>query len=327
MDESKNNNSSVLPWLIVAVLAVLVIVGAAYIFLDSAKQEKSNTMDKNTGESVSPVAKEKDPNQFNWSTMSQGPYLDNVSYATGTSLTSWVDSKKILAKHASVPDVINKNGVLHLYFVDVTQDGKPEQIGHMQSNDGGETWGNREIATITGLGDKIAVDPCPYLLPDGRIRLYYLDISTTRTGQKSNNVIYSAVSEDGINFTEEPGVRFSYADIFDPDVINVDGVWRMYVGTGSQKVLSATSADGITFTYEGVALDGGSIPNVIFENNKYYLYTGGIEISTSSDGKTFTKSTNRFDSGKLTADPGVAKIADNKYIMVYKTSDVMPQKQ
>lgn len=327
MDENKQNNS-MLPWVVVAILVIIIIIGGIYLLLGATKQGQSNAEVKtSTEQPANSTTKGKDPNQNNWSTMSQGPYLDNVSYATGTSLTSWVDSKKIIAKHASVPDVINKNGILHLYFVDVTQDGKPEQIGHMQSNDGGETWGNREIATITGLGDKIAVDPCPYLLPDGRIRLYYFDISTTRTGQKSNNVIYSAISDDGINFTEEDGVRFSYADIYDPDVINVNGTWRMYVGTGSQKVLSATSTDGLTFTYEGVALEGGSIPNVVFENNKYYLYTGGIEISTSSDGKTFTKSTNRFDSGKLTADPGVAKIADNKYIMVYKTSDIMPQKQ
>ncbi|MBI2426460.1 MAG: hypothetical protein HYV34_01310 [Candidatus Kerfeldbacteria bacterium] len=264
-------------------------------------------------------AKQKKNDEFQWSTMREGPYRDTVSYATGTSLTTWEDSKIILAEHASVPDVIMKDGILYVYFVDVSTDGIAEQIGLITSSDNGKTWSEKTNISITGLGSKAAVDPSPYLLDDGRIRLYYFDISTTRTQGLQNNTIYSAISSDGMNFTEEPGKRFTYPAIFDPSVIMVGSTWRMYVGTDDQKVLSATSTDGLTFTYEGVALTQASIPDVVYENSTYYLFTGGIETATSKDGKTFTKTGDRFDSGALTADPGVVKLSDGSYFMVFKT--------
>lgn len=320
---SNKNKSYLWFW----ILAVLVLVASGvFWFLGSHKNDKTagsltSGIDEKNEIAGTKKGKPADPNQYNWSTMSQGPYHDRVSYATGTSLTKWTDAGKILAEHASVPDAIVNDKIIHLYFVDVTEDGKPEQIGHLSSSDNGVTWGAKTIVTIEGLGNKAAVDPAPFLLDDGRIRLYYFDISTTKTGGTKNNTIYSAISTDGINFVEEAGTRFTYADIYDPDVIKVDGIWRMYVGTASQKVLSATSTDGLSFTYEGVAFSGGSIPNVVYENGTYYLFTGGIEISTSKDGKTFTKTADRFDSGKLTADPGVAKLGENSYFMTYKTDD------
>lgn len=314
------NKSKVYIW-IIAVLLIIIVVGAA-LFIVSSNKKKGN---ENTSAKDNSTSKQQNKSNNVWSQMEKGPYHDRVSFATGTSLTSWTKSGKIIAEHASVPDVIYKNGTLYIYFVDVSEDGKNEQIGLLKSSDNGNTWSNKQIINIKGVGDKIPVDPAPFLLADGRIRLYYFDIGTTRTGNSintSDNKIYSALSDDGINFVEEQGVRFAKADIYDPDVIMDGKIWRMYVGTGSsQQVLSATSSDGLSFTYEGIALDKATIPNVILENNTYYLFTGGIEISTSMDGKTFTKTTNRFDSGGLTADPGVVKLGPNNYFMVFKTDD------
>lgn len=324
---SRRGNNTWL-WIVVVILLAIIIGGGAYLLLNKNDAVKSDNGKASTTNNASGLKDNANvQNQNNWSTMDQGPYKDKVSYATGTSLTSWTDSKKILAEHASVPDVVVKDGVVHVYFVDVSEDGKPEQVGHIQSNDGGSTWSAKTIAPIQGLGTKIAVDPTAFLLPDGRIRLYYFDIATTRAGGLQNNTIYSAISTDGLNFTEEAGIRFKYPAIFDPCVIKIGDTWRMYVGTDDQKVLSATSTDGLTFTYEGVALTGGAIPKVVYENGTYYLFTGGIEISTSTDGKTFTKTSNRFDSGALTADPGVVKISDGRYLMVYKTSNAVPGAQ
>lgn len=313
--------SNILLWVIVFLL--IIIIGGATWFLMGKSKSENSTVDKsnNAFDDESTTKKGTDQNRYNWSTMDKGPYHDRVSFATGKSLTSWTSSKKIIAEHASVPEIIIKEGVIYVYFVDVTEDGVKEQIGMVKSSDNGITWSDRQIIKIDGLGDKAAVDPDPFLLEDGSIRLYYFDISKTMTSGLENNSIYSAISTDGINFTEEKGVRFKHRAIFDPDVIRVGNNWRMYVGTDDQKVLSATSSDGLTFEYEGVALTDGSIPNVIYEDNTYYLFTGGIEISTSKDGKTFTKTSNRFDSGGLTADAGVAKISDGNYILVFKTDD------
>ena len=321
---SPSNSKSTLLWVVIIVLVLVVIAAAVYIFglkkSDSSKDLAMQTEDSITGDDASSSSKKPaKEEEFLWSKMDKGPYHDSISYATGVSLTSWKDSDKVLAEHASVPDVLLKEGVLYIYFVDVSEDGKPEQIGLLKSSDNGTTWGQKQIINISGLGSKIAVDPAPYLMEDGRIRLYYFDISTTKTEGLQNNAIYSAISDDGVNFTQETGTRFKYPAIFDPCVIKIGDVWRMYVGTDDQKVLSATSSDGLIFDYEGVALTGGAIPNVVYENGTYYLFTGGIDISTSKDGKTFTKTSSRFDSGALTADPGVVKLGDKNYFMTYKT--------
>jgi hypothetical protein len=292
--------------------------------MTTASQPVVNASAVMSSESEEVAASILDPKQ-QWSTSPQGPYHDKISYATSTDLLKWTDSGKILMEHASVPDVLLKDGMLYMYFVDVTTDGKSEQIGLMKSSDSGKTWSQREFVVIKGknVAKIIPVDPDPVLLADGRIRLYYYDISGHPTVEsKTKNKIYSAVSSDGINFTQEDGVRFEEVSIFDPDVIKVGDTWRLYVGSpAGQTVISAISTDGLNFTKEGVAYEGSAVPNAIYESGKYYLYTAGIQIATSTDGKMYTKNTNSFKSKSgTTADPGVVKLSDKNYLMVYKTS-------
>lgn len=338
-NQPKQKPKSAWLWLLVGVV-IVIIVGVVILLRGN---EDNSTSDKNGGienatsgdeKTVKSTSTDKSDEPIysstenQWSKMDQGPYKDKVSFATSGNLLNWTDSGQVLAEHASVPDVVYKDGVLYAYFVDVSTNGYPEKIGMVKSTDSGKTWTSREFVTIQGIGQKAPADPSPILLSDGRIRLFYFDILEGRNakGRKTTNKIYSAISTDGVNFTEEDGVRFEYDGIFDPDIIKVsDNLWRMYVGNmDGSKVYSATSTDGMTFTYEGIAYSGGAIPNVIFENGKYYLFTGGIDISTSVDGKIFARTTNRFDSGKLTADPGVIKLPDGTYLMVYKTSDKKP---
>jgi len=253
--------------------------------------------------------------EYDWSTMNEGPYNDKVSFATSSDLFNWTDSETVLATHASVPGAIYKDGVIYVYFVDVSVDGIAERIGMISSSDNGQTWSEKEYIDIDGVGDKVPVDPAPFLLDDdGRIRLYYFDINEERSsmGSESENKIYSAISSDGVSFVEE-GVCFSKEGVFDPDVIEVDGVYRMYVGDlEGNRVISATSSDGLNFVEEGVAYTGGAVPDVFYKDGAYYLYTVGIDISTSSDGASFTKTSYRFESSinMLTADPSVIELDD-----------------
>ena len=264
-----------------------------------------------------------DEEQYDWSTMNEGPYHDKVTYATSTDLFNWTDSDKILAEHASVPGAVYKEGIIYVYFVDVSVDGIPEHIGLMKSDDNGQTWSEKEYAVFEGIGDKVPVDPAPVLLDDGRIRLYYFDINEERTSTDpaKENKIYSAVSSNGVNFVQENDVRFSKTNIYDPDVIKVVDTWHLYVGDiFANHVISAVSKDGLTFTEEGTAYDGGAVPDVFFKNDIFYLFTAGIDISTSSNGSTFTKSPYSFhsESGMITADPSVIELNDGTYIMLYK---------
>ncbi len=262
---------------------------------------------------------------YNWSTMTEGPYRDKVSFATSTDLLNWTDSEVILAEHASVPGAMYKDGVIYVYFVDVSEDGKPEQTGLIRSEDNGQTWLSKEYVVYEGIGDKVPVDPAPFLL-DGRIRLYYFDINEERSsmGSESENKIYSAISSDGMSFVEE-GVCFSKEGVYDPDVIEVDGVYRMYVGDlEGNRVISATSSDGLNFVEEGVAYTGGAVPDVFYKDGVYYLYTAGIHISTSQDGVSFSQTSYSFEAaqGGVTADPSVIELDNGTYLMLYKTKEV-----
>jgi len=268
--------------------------------------------------------KEKTGDEYSWSTMNEGPYNDQVSYATSTDLLNWVDSQEILAIHASDPGAVYKDGIIYLYFVDVSQDGIAERTGLLKSEDNGATWGNITYVIWSGIQEKVPVDPCPFVLDDGSIRIYYFDIEEGRTNIDPGklNKIYSATSSDGINFVQDSGVRFSNIDVYDPDVIKVNDTWHMYVGNLDQnKVISATSTDGLDFTEEGTAYSGGVVPDVFYKDGLFYLYTVGIDISTSADGSTFTKTSYRFESeiNMLTADPSVIELDDGTYMMFYKT--------
>lgn len=318
-------------WIVIgAVVIAAVIGGLVWTSRDKTPIETAEPITNSAPVPTIETAASSTIGQYNWSTMPQGPYHDKISYATSTDLLSWKDFGITLAEHASVPDVLLRDGTLYLYFVDTTTDGKPEQIGLMKSTDNGTTWSEREFVAIKGEGvaNIVPVDPAPFLLPNNQIRIYYFDIAGPKdVSSKSKFKIYSAISTDGLNFTQESGIRYEEEGVLDPDVIKVGDVWRLYVGNPEgQKVISAISTDGLNFTREGVAYEGSSVPNVIYEGGKYYLYTAGIQIATSTDGKTFTKTSSSFTiKGGLTADPGVVKLGSNNYLMVYKTSSQQPQ--
>jgi len=267
-----------------------------------------------------------DLSMFQWSQMNEGPYRDRVTYATSPNLTTWTPSRKILAEHASVPGAVIKNDVIYVYFVDVSIDGKVEQLGMVSSSDNGQTWTDRKILTISGLGNRATADPDPVLLEDGRIRLYYFDINEARiskpeSGIESTNKIYSAISSDGINFTQEEEVRFERQGIFDPDVNLFGDTWYLYGGDiESNKVVVATSTDGLTFEEKGIAYANGAVPDVFQANDLFYLFTAGIDIATSLDPMSFVSSGQSFhDSNyQITADPSVVQLNDGTYLMLYK---------
>jgi len=280
-------------------------------------------------EENSAFPKKNDEFEYLWSEMNQGPYHDKVTYATGTSLTSWTPSGTILAEHASVPAGVIKDGVIYVYFVDVTTEGLPEQLGTVTSSDQGQTWTQQQVLTIEDIGDRAVADPDPVLLDDGRIRLFFFDINDARVNSTADGIepsskVYSAISDDGVNFAMEEGVRFERdgSGIYDPDVNLFDDTWYLYGGTNEgNQVIYATSSDGLTFTEKGVAFTGGGVPDVYFENGLYYLFTAGINIATGTVPTSFTDTGSQFrdsDSKGATADPSVIKLDDGTYLMVYK---------
>lgn len=303
---------------------IIFIALLALLFSGWGCQKKENVSVTNTNSVTNfPTNSSSSSRKYLWSQQEKSPYWHKISYATSNNLLNWTDSQKILVEHSSVPDAVYKDGVIYLYFVDVSEDGKPEQIALLRSSDNGQTFEEKEIVQFEGLEGKVPVDPSPFLLKDGRIRLYYYDIEGSRTQLTGIHKIYSAISSDGLHFTQEDGVRFAKECILDPTVIQVGSTYHLYAGDpceNKEKVVAALSSDGLNFTDEGVVWEGSMVPEVFYDGNKYYLYTNGIAIATSSDGKIFqnTNFSFRSKSYPLAADPSIIQLNDGTYLLFYK---------
>ena len=106
--------------------------------------------------------------------------------------------------------------------------------------------------------------PCAIPLPDGRVRLLYTAIGPERPFPDCQGVILSAISDDGLDFRPEPGIRLApdpavperALRVLAPSVARLpDGRWRCYVevrGTADRPtaIASAVSDDLLAWTWE-----------------------------------------------------------------------------
>ena len=239
-----------------------------------------------------------------------GPWNHRVMSATSSDGLSWVKNNIIIADQASVPDaILDSEGNIRIYYVDWYN-------GHVISvalSHDGTNWIYKKVTIqgeVAGSQSGISpVDPDIVLLPDGRYRLYYMHAGK----------IYSAVSNYGINFVKEDGVRYQHeTTVYDPDVVKIGDVWRMFVSLGL-KNLSTVSNDGLSFSRENELPFEGSVSSTIpMENGyrMYYMRQGGIFSSFSSDGGNWVYEGLRLDNA---GDPTVIKLPNGTYKMFYKT--------
>ncbi len=182
--------------------------------------------------------------------------------------------------------------------------------------------------------------PFVHLLKNGKVRLYYCN----------SKGILSAISDDGLTFEKEQGVRIAPGTGFesivcDPTIVNLpDGRMRMYYkGANSQaggpgqsihKIYSAVSSDGLTFQKEGLRIDSetsgdkgwASVPDAITLPDGrvriYYVTAAemqhGIGSSISSDGLNFVKEPGLRVENLV--DPALVKVGD-RYLLFAASID------
>jgi len=126
---------------------------------------------------------------------------------------------------------------------------------------------------------------------DGRWRMYYVSAR-----ESPANMIVSAVSDDGLNFVREEGVRVQ--GMVDPAILTLpNGQYWLFgmVGLGAQGtqvMRSATSADGLRFVMDNDILVRAGGPNdlnglfdptvVALPDGRYRMYYGGDASKTLS---------------------------------------------
>ena len=198
-----------------------------------------------------------------------------------------------------------------------------DQVAVVFSEDAGTTWSSPEQMTVTGLPGNLMrpFDPTVVQLDDGRYRLYITSNERTGGGRPA---IYSAVSNDGVAYTFEPGARFApAAGTVDASVVRFGGAWHLYSHTmeaNTGRGFHAVSSDGLAFE-ELPMVDAGSgrqwIGNAVAQGGTLRYYGSGrdgVWSATSADGSAWT-----LDAGWRLAggDPSAAILADGEVMLVF----------
>jgi hypothetical protein len=251
-----------------------------------------------------------------------GPWQHKVYRAVSSDGVNFTRDTTLLFFPASVPGAVaDTNQMVYLYYVHMDNSLSPETLMVAASPDG-QYFLDPLPVNISGSSITRKVDPDPVLLPDGRIRLYYIDFDT-----QPPQCVHSAVSSDGINFTEEAGLRFSDASgITDPDVFNSGGTWNMYVSKGTQ-LIRATSADGLNFTKDNsFNWNKGAVSSTMMFScglfRTYYCGSSGIMSATSAVGDTLTPEAGARilpEADEFVCDPTIVLSYNGEYILYFKS--------
>ncbi len=168
-------------------------------------------------------------------------------------------------------------------------------------------------------------DPTLTVLSNGKLRVYYSSSNGMPQGNDSIINTYSAISNDGINYTFEANARVDEPTnrVIDPAVVYFKNMWHYLSPSGApqQGAVHYTSTDGIVFS---------KVPDIVSDNNHnwtgnyvvndtqnlrfYGCGTGSIWFNTSTNGGVWNgyTATNIFG-----GDPSVVKLSNNTYIMIY----------
>jgi len=194
-------------------------------------------------------------------------------------------------------------------------------------------------------GSRVLGGSVPFImkLRDGRFRLYYC----------AKGAIRSAVSRDGLRFTQEAGIRIGPTPsneferiVCDPTVVRLsDGKVRMYYkgadtgqggpGYAVHKIFSAVSLDGLKFKKEGLRINSetsgdqgwASVPDAIaLPDGRVRIYyatgdfsAGGPMTMTSADGLKFKD--RRAINLEGVVDPAIVLLPDRTFILLAAVID------
>ena len=230
---------------------------------------------------------------------------------------------------SGVPNVIKlPNGNLASVFQWFRQPvGSPswDRVAIKFSSDNGLNWTSPVPIIVNGLPQNFQrpFDPTLAITDNGQIRIFFSSGLNMILDTSINT--YSAISDDGINYTMESGFRFSMPDkpVVDPAVIKFRNLWHLANPLSNMSVTGAfhnISSDGFNFTrVSDISSDQTHswIGNyMIKDTNELRFYGSGMFVwySTSPNGGLWSSFVNTNIQG---GDPSVLKISENNYLMIY----------
>lgn len=136
---------------------------------------------------------------------------------------------------------------IHSIFSAVSSDGLSFQKEGLRINS--ETSGDNSWASV----------PDAIVLPDGRVRLYYVTAAGMQHG------IGSAISSDGLNFVKEPGIRVP--DLVDPALVKMGDRYLLFAASIDERF--AKVPRGIYYLESSDGLQFGN-PIAVFQTSDVY---------------------------------------------------------
>ena len=202
-------------------------------------------------------------------------------------------------------------------------------LGVLRSTDHGATWtyvGQARMQDSTVW----AVDPTGFTI-DGHIVLYFVDFD--HLNQSVPQSIYRAASTDGVNFDTPRPVYTQPPTMVDPFVLPMPGgLFRLYVPSAQEGIISAVSNNGLNFTRENgiqIGSGGGGMPGaLLLPDNRVRLFLNGanegqdgIFSMISDDGLNFTVESGvriPAPAGFIVNDAQPIHLSDGSYLMLYQ---------
>ncbi len=154
------------------------------------------------------------------------------------------------------------------------------------STDNGLSWSSPTLTIFSGMpvDYRRAFDPTIVETDSGQIRMFF-SCGTASMLLDSTINTYSAISNDGINYTFENNARFDILneEVIDPACVKFNGLWHYTAPAGAPQAgaYHATSTDGLNFT----AL--ANIPSDMQHN-----FTGNLMINSSNEMRFYGCGTN-----------------------------------
>lgn len=259
-------------------------------------------------------------------TSKEGPWNNDLYIALSNEGRDFRDSK-VFESRSGVPSVIHdKNGKLYAAFQWFPENNPQafDKVAIKTSIDGGQNWTDPTSAVFKNYPKALSrpFDPTLVLNSDGKIRMYF----TVNKGLIDKNTsFYSAISEDGINFTFEEGARFEIdgTQLIDSAGTIFNNTFFLLAPNQAGGAYFATSTDGLNFTRSNdIASDKNYnwTGNVINYDNVVRFYgntkSQGNKIfyTWTTDGINWSVPTPTNISG---GDPAVVQALESIYLMIY----------
>ncbi len=263
----------------------------------------------------------------------ESPAYFRMMTATSPDGINWTATGTVVSDQGNVPDFINRNDTLFLYYTGY-------QVGSMTNTtvvaisiDNGNNWVFKHINLLGYSSSPLTTngDPDVILNPDNSIRMF---ITTGHNGMKS---VLCYESTNGIDFNFiDVAAHSSTDDIFDSNTFFFNGNWHMYaINSTNTTHWYLTSTDGVHFTQNGTYdfIEGGNAhfaSNGFINGSSYRMFSSFLPNQdlysfTSNDGVSWTFEGTSLNFGTVSGessylkDPAITHLSVGSWLMVYVT--------